>query len=97
MAKYLVNVKEIITNSLIVEADSYEEAEKYVKAANDLGFIDLTEMMSTEYETIYTDMTVENNNMLAALYDIVNEHESISRFRKYLTRNNQTIDELMEV
>ena len=56
MAKYLVNVKEIITNSLIVEADSYEEAEKYVKAANDLGFIDLTEMMSTEYETVYTDM-----------------------------------------
>ena len=97
MAKYLVNVKEIITNSLIVEADSYEEAEKYVKAANDLGFIDLTEMMSTEYETVYTDMTVENNNMLAALYDIVNEHESILRFRKYLTRNNQTIDELMEV
>lgn len=93
MAKYLVNVKEIITNSLIVEADSYEEAEKYVKAANDLGFIDLTEMMSTEYETVYTDMTVENNNMLAALYDVVNENESISRFRKYLTRNNQTIDD----
>lgn len=38
-------------------------------------------------------MTVENNNMLAALYDIVNEHESISRFRQYLKRNNQTIDE----
>ena len=44
MAKFFVEMKETMVNTLVVEADSYEEAEQIVKNADNECYINLPDM-----------------------------------------------------
>ena len=90
MAKFAINIKEIHSKTLIVEAENYEKAEAIVEGANNECFIDLYDYHDTHYETEYTDDTL--NYILVFKEKGLNElpeDKSIKRYKeRYLNNGN---------
>ena len=85
MAKFFVEMKETMVNTLVVEADSYEEAEQIVKNADNECYINLPDMYSTEYMTEYKNATPSErySDVLA----MIEETHAIKRFKQQCKRH----------